>query len=880
MQDDPKVEFMSQGHTVNVYNTNKSISIWRVLAFSFVCFITLYVRTYPLRGPMPWESAIIAQKARAVVYLGMKQQFLAMAGQLAPQLSSEDKVKWAEQRTQETIRDEKNKFEGIVTQTTKSTILAASPHYRRHYLLEADPYYYYFLTRYLRDTGGLGRDVGDGYYFNGYRVAPHGVKEPMNWHPYLGYAWYRFLDFLRPGTAMMTALCFYPLAASLAIALVFFIFGFVYRLHLIGTTFGAIAMLLAPIFIQRSFLGWYDTDQYNYLFPMAILTMFFGGTEEARRHWSWGILGGLLTGIYSLFWGGWPFIWFLILGSGCFGTIFFLIAHRGLHDNPYLRFTVWYFLSSTFFLALFMSPVNMAATINEDLHILPKFALSGVDAWPSFFLTVGETRAISLTRMISLSGNYGTAAMAVIGWGLSLADAIRRRRPDVFCRWCIMTLIGGALFHLALSTERFVVLFVIPFSIFVALGAHHMVGMGQGLIQKMVPSIKFRKILHAALIMLVTMIVLPMSVITADVVGHAVRPIMNDTWYDSMLALRDKTPKNSLIYSSWPPGYFILALGERRTMADGGSQHRLEMYWLAKAFSSPDEKEAVGLFRMLSAGGLDCMGYLQTMGLKPSQIAKTILDMVPLSREAARAKGPSGITRQQANQLLALTHGNTPPPPAYVFLYNDMIEANPALTLPATWDIEKAEKLVSLEVQEKKIGFLKKSREPKRSYLETILPITEVWRYTPEADLGRQEGTKLYFKNGLIVDLATMESVVDIPDKQLNGIPEKLFYAQDGNFVEKTNTGKILSSGALLIKKGDTYTSVIADSKLIRSMMFRLYYLNGEGLKFFKPLFYEDNPETQTRILILEINWKAFEEATTADSIVTNFTKEIPHANT
>ncbi|MBI3306655.1 MAG: hypothetical protein HYZ84_02455 [Candidatus Omnitrophica bacterium] len=845
-------------------------------ALFFVCFLTVYVRTYPLRGPMPWESSAIAQKARMIVTANMKQQFITMADQLAPTMGPEERLRWADVRTQETMKSNKDQFDAIVQKTASDLKDAAYPHYQRHYLLEADPYFYYSLTRHLRDHGDLGKNLGDGYFHNAYRRAPHGVRERRMLHPYMGYYWYRFLEILRPGISLMSALYLYPVVLCVIIALVFFAFGFVYRLNLIGTTAGAIAMLLSPIFIQRSFLGWYDTDPYNYLFPLAILVIFFRATEEGRRYWIWGMAAGILTGLYPQFWSGWPFIWFLTAGCGVLGGMIYLIARRGFR-NPYFRFTLWYAIFSLIFLALFMHPVNMMDSIFEGIFILPRYALTHVDVWPSAFLTVGETRAASVKKIIYLSGNYGTAMMAVLGVILSLIDTLQKRRPEVIARWIITFLIGVSLLRMAFKTERFVVLFVLPFSIFVAFGVHHAMEMAKNFAQKVIPSLRAQYAFRGAIMLLAAFLVLPMTLTAADMIGRSVRPIMNDTWYDSMIALKEKTPDNAVVNSWWAPGYFIIGVGERGATADGGAQHRMETYWLAKAFISDDEKISVGLFRMMSAGGVECMDFLQRAGFKPSQLAKIILDLVPLSHSEAFAKAPAGFSSQQKHQLLAFTHGNAPPPPQYVLLYNDMIEQNPAITLTATWDIEKAERLVAQEAEEEKIGFLKHKKGPKQDYLHTIIPITEILRYTPESELSRQEGTKLFFKNGLTVDLATMESTITIPEKNLNGSPEKFFYIQDGHLVEKNNTTNLLSASALLIKNGDTYTSVIADAKLIRSVMFRLYYLRGEGLKLFKPFFFKDDKDTKTRIIIYEIDWQAFDEITKTTGVDSNPVEEMSH---
>ena len=67
-----------------------------------------------------------------------------------------------------------------------------------------------------------------------------------------------------------------------------------------------------------------------------------------------------------------------------------------------------------------------------------------------------------------------------------------------------------------------------------------------------------------------------------------------------------------------------------------------------------------------------------------------------------------------------------------------------------------------------------------------------------------------------------------------------------------------MSGSALLIESKNSYTALIADRELIRSMLFRMFHLKGKGLHFIKPFFEKDDERTKTTIRVFQIDWKSF----------------------
>lgn len=211
----------------------------------------------------------------------------------------------------------------------------------------------------------------------------------------------------------------------------------------------------------------------------------------------------------------------------------------------------------------------------------------------------------------------------------------------------------------------------------------------------------------------------------------------------------------------------------------------------------------------------------------------------------------------QKEHLLDLTHGKGEWPPTYVLIYNDLVEQNPAVTIVATWDFRKAGEMKAKPNPDRSSRFLRYlTGAGQQEQIRKILSLSNgILKFTPESDLQKQNGKTLYFSNGLMVNLENMDSYLVIPQKRLQGRPMSLFYMKEGQFIEKSYEGERVDVSALLIEENGSYRLVLADPRLIRSMLFRLYYLKGQGLKTFKPfLAKEDN--AGTRIFIYEVDRK------------------------
>jgi hypothetical protein len=108
------------------------------------------------------------------------------------------------------------------------------------------------------------------------------------------------------------------------------------------------------------------------------------------------------------------------------------------------------------------------------------------------------------------------------------------------------------------------------------------------------------------------------------------------------------------------------------------------------------------------------------------------------------------------------------------------------------------------------------------------------------------------------VDVAAKEAMIVIPSKGVQGTPASLFFPEQGRLVEKILSAGSPDVSALIFEENGAFYSVLADARLIRSLLFRLYYLNGEGLMFFKPVLSRGTLRGGTVVRVFKLDTEKF----------------------
>ena len=123
----------------------------------------------------------------------------------------------------------------------------------------------------------------------------------------------------------------------------------------------------------------------------------------------------------------------------------------------------------------------------------------------------------------------------------------------------------------------------------------------------------------------------------------------------------------------------------------------------------------------------------------------------------------------------------------------------------------------------------------------------------------KKDGNLLFFDNGLVVNLDNFHARVVSEFSERQGEPQSLFIFENKKFKEEVSKGQHLEMSALLFKDGESYKSLLLDRRLAQSMLVRLYFLKGAGLKYFK-LWHNEVDERGNAIYVFEISWPGDEK--------------------
>lgn len=825
-------------------------------------FLAVYFRTYGVHGG-PFLSFRSSEAiARDYVDRAMKAQIQSAIEKSDPRISSQEGERLALLQTERLKRENKDQYDQAVRSAEGS--IEKKRHARQRYLLEADPYHYFYQTERLLETGRIADVKRAGQYLHPLMRAPHGHWEPYSLHPYIGLWCYKALRMFDHGISLMEAVAYVPLLLTLIILLVYGGFGRILGLPLAASAVGMMIIALSPIYIQRSALGWFDTDPYNYIFPITILTCVFWGLRERKQGVAGALGAAFFTGLYALFWTGWPFI--LVLVPGCLLVSLLLLWGVRRWNSPErvsegIRFLGIYLAAACAFLAIFLTPAGLLNSLKMGWEVLNKFALAEWDIWPNVFLTVGEANGIGLKKLIFLTGNYFTFGLALSGLILEGWQAFKKGDAYVRFRFIFLAIFSVPIFLMSLKTERFSVLFVLPLAIFAGFGVARLLEASKALESfRGLPSFleKETSRRHATFV-LILLVFLPMIFLSAHVVASDIQPIMDDVWNDALLELRAKTPQNAIVNSWWPPGYFVTGVAHRAVIADGGTQHFRETYWMSRALMTEDEREAAGILRMLDLSGNDALDLLLKQGMEVADAVDLLLKIVRIGRGEALTALPAFMTPEQKNALLDKTHGQGTMRPAYVLIYNDLVDQNLAVSVMARWDFRKAKALGEKKRKHSGgiLGVL--GKDAGGGYVRELLSVSgALLKYTAASPLAQRDGNRLTFKNGIRVDLATKDALMGVSPDGVSMNPRSFFYIDQARLVEKTYQGNVPDVAILFFEDAGAFYTVLADARLIRSILFRLYYLKGQGLTLFKPLLEKGSLAGGTVVQVFELDQKKF----------------------
>jgi len=328
-------------------------------------------------------------------------------------------------------------------------------------------------------------------------------------------------------------------------------------------------------------------------------------------------------------------------------------------------------------------------------------------------------------------------------------------------------------------------------------------------------------------------------------------PIFNSTWEKTLTHINKNTPPVSIINTWWPPGHFIKSIAKRRVTFDGATINKPQAYWLANVFINSDERQSLGILRMLNTKANKAADYLVDSGYKLSDAVGILKGITPLTKKEAQTKLSKVMDSNQIDTLLNLTHKT--PPPSYLLIYNELIEKNIGLSFVGNWNFKKMELLKSNPALRKQvppsgsreyIQFLWDTVGGQPKYHNPFIAITQSKEF-------------ITFDHNIKIDRINLDCTIN-SETFGKGRPQSLFYLKDNRIIEKKLENASLPYSVILAKRDKKYTATLMDSSLARSLMMRLYFFEGKGLKYIRPFSKEKDLTGRTQIYVYKVDWEKF----------------------
>jgi len=712
------------------------------------------------------------------------------------------------------------------------------------YLLGSDSYYYLSLTRQLVNSCKYSSEFKDGRYLNKLMLAPYGAWRKIEAHPYSGFLLYKAIHLLNKNLSLIETAAAVPL---ILFFLALWLFIYLCRLFNIPKTLTFISGVffsLSPIFIQRSSLGWYDTDPYNVIFPLLTLAMLFKISKTNRILPT--IMLGIICSIYSLFWQGWLWLAGFSLISLLSIYIYRLISLRkkaSLSSKNCLIFIfVWLILST-----MILTPKGLWDSITNVTGIISRYTLTKLNNWPDIFITVGELKKPSFAKIVHLLGGYIFIIISFLGITRVFLSKKNKEKKE---KYIPLLILYTACFITAGKAERFAILLITPVSFSFALGLNFITEKFSAVTKKLYKRPSLGNYLGKGLSLL--LIASPL------IYGHASslnqNPVFNRIWDKSLSEINQLTPENSIVNTWWPPGHFIKAVSKRRVIFDGATLEVPQSYWMARALMSDSEKEGLNILRMLDSSANKCVEFLLNKNIPLPESIDIINKLLTTDKSKWTAVLKGHLDKRKARELLSLFQKK--PLPACMMIYNEMAEDALGFYFVKNWNFKRFVQITSDKtILKKRPKILDRGTKDNIAFLWAVSggPV-----YVGKQSFKTAEAEdKMYFSNGVMLDTSTMEAETASFDKRISGRPKSILYMDRNNLLAKNYDNPDNSLSILFIpgRKGRINSCIISSEDILSSILFRLYYLEGRGLNHFKKIIEEEAPLLNTKIVVYKINW-------------------------
>ncbi len=846
-----------------------------LLAIPLILSMAVRMQTASLPMADEWAQNSVYSQTRANIRAEIDKQ--------NPGLQEEQKNALVEQQFQQVLATYGNDLDKQIKANAQALKEVYQDPNGKVYNLNIDPYYYLRWARNYLDHGYIGDELRDGRSFDNHKLAPIGDSSgDAAIYPYAIVFLYKLMHFLNSGMTLEESSKYLPVILSALAVIPAFFMG--RRIsNNVGGFFTALIIASNVAMLSRTMFGDVDNDSYSILFPVTIMWLFVESLEakSLEKKGVFAALTGIAVGLYSFAWAGWWYTFDFILATLGLSLLYFVIAHRKDFKGHFLEYAkhsairdmlavgLVIIVFSGIFVSLFSSFGNFRSAPFSPLDFMKIKDASKANLWPNVYTTVAELNPGSFDEVVNTIGGSTLLWVSVLGVILTMFRKDEYGKPELRYGILLSLWFAGTVYA---STKgvRFNLLVVPAF----AVGFGAAAGRIYGYFSK---SFSFRgseknigipKIVPSLAVFLFFLYMLSAPLASAYNLPKSGFPLVNDAWYDSLIEIKEKTPNNTIITSWWDYGHIFKYIADRPVTFDGASQNIPQAHWVGRLLLTGNEKEAVGILRMLDCGANTAYDKLDSNINNTPKSVRILHQIILLDKnDAKKALEGYNLSGKQADEVLKYTHCT--PPSAVVIASEDMIGKAGVWAHFGSWDFDRADWWITARKLEREPAIQKIMVDYNLSRDRAQQIVDEI-RSIPSEDAGNswiapwptyRSGLTPCGKSGdvikcdgigLSVDSANMDATLSMQ----GGVapPASLVYIANTGVEEKKFEGRTVPVSAVLIPAQNGFYGMLADPSIANSMFTRMFFMNGYGLKNFELLTRKSSP-VGTQVYVWKVKW-------------------------
>lgn len=911
-----------------------SANYWRYLFILIPILITIIVRSQSI------ELTITDSWAKDSVYSFYRDSIKSQISEQYQDLPEDNIQKLVDDSFKDYLKNNKNQVKEQIKDTSrrmKDFYQYESAGKSYTYMGDIDSYYWLRQAQNIVEKGYNCDLIENGICYDTYTLAPNKVALQKSLHPYSIALLYKVVKPFDSNFTLMQAQLMVPTIYGVIIAVIVFIM-MLKMYGLLAAMTSSVLISVSPMFLLRS-LG-SDNDIYNILFPVLIVFLaYLAFTSHGWKNKSiFSAITGIAIGAYSFAWIGWWYLFdFVVIAILADYSILLLkstIKSRSFNSVIFKSENTKEFLATLFsFVAFSIISISiisglgaMKAVYKSPLRFLTVKSAAVTSLWPNVLTTVAEFNETSISSIIGQMWGKWFFFFALVGFLVLIYKNFKNIKKN----WLIFLLSLAVLYYLvtpsglalrvftyliilvavlssglyaayrsdeyhdtkmavlffiwtaasiyaAVKGVRFVLLLVPPISIGI--------GITFGFLHKILTNIissltKINKIAITTILFLIFSYYLIEPVEAGIDRAKNYLPNVNDQWWNALIQIKENSAPDAIINSWWDFGHWFKYIADRRVTLDGSSQRNPQLHWLGKLLLTSDEKQAVGILRMLDCGGNKAFNFINDKkNNSPNSIE--LLNKIILVKNRNEAKKVIGydFSEKESEDLLLYTH--CIPPENFLIVSEDMIGKGGVWAHFGSWDFERAwmqktflqekSKDETIKEFEKQLNISREEAESYYSQVSNLKSESEVnawiapWPGYIQGETGcksNEDFVVCTIQNlNILINLSDMDAF--IPTDQGIKRPNSLVYTTPTGLETKTYSEDTLDfSMVLMINNDGTYQSIFMQPQLVNSTFTKLFYLDGHGTNYFEP-FHQSGGNF--RIKIWKVNWNGRDKQLIAD---------------